>query len=159
MESSDLDHVIRATVNDLIRDVAIACGEDDELAELKKSKVNGWQLFHREICDKLVAEVEADENLLPPTLPEMSIISGRRWKELSDEERRVWNQKGQSLRENEDLGVVSNRNICCKCCKSFNRLRDLRHHERNCGDVICNQCGKQFPDKVALKRHMKRYME
>ena len=68
-------YVIEATLNDIIREVAIECGEPDELLGLKPSKVNGFHLFHTEICKELVNESNNDENVPPPSLGEMSTIS------------------------------------------------------------------------------------
>ena len=148
-------HDIRCVLNDVIRRVAMACGEPNELVKLKPSKVNGFQLFHKDICGQLVQEAE-DEDVPPPSLDEMSAISSDRWKNvLSVEERQAWNKKGQRLREKIDLDGDENENKCRKCGRMFQRERDLRHHERNCGTVACDSCGKDFPDMVALQRHAK----
>ena len=151
-------YIARATLNDVIDKLVTGSGEMEE-TEFKPSKVNGWQLYHKKCCEDMLKEVENNENVPPPSLAEMCKISARSWKTLRVEERKMWNDKGQSIRENEDIGTSTTTKSCKKCEKTFNRQRDLRHHEKNCERVVCAQCGKSFDTKIALSRHMKRYTE
>ena len=149
---------IRAALNDIISKIEKEV-EEVEDDDVKSSKVNGWHLFHKNCCNQIVLEAEYDENEPPSTQAEMSKVSASKWKSLTAKERKDWNDQGQRIRENQDLGTAIKKSTCRICGKSFNRERDCNHHEKKCGNVTCVNCGKQFGDKVALKRHMKNYIE
>ena len=139
-----------------VLDTMVAEVESIEASHQKSSKVNGWYVFYREVCPKLVEEAEK-ENIQPPTFGELSKIASMNWKRLSEEERIEYNRIGQKEREDIDLGLAEPK-TCKKCGKIYIKNNDYRFHEKNCGTLDCNKCGKSFASSTALRRHEKRYI-
>ncbi len=65
-----------------------------------------------------------------------------------------WRNEAQRIREDLDTGVTELQKNCQKCNKSFVREKDLRYHEKSCGNSTCKECGAVCKDFVQLRSHM-----
>jgi len=65
-----------------------------------------------------------------------------------------WKNEAQKIREDLDTGVIELRTHCQKCNKSFSREKDMRYHEKSCGNSTCMQCGTVCKDVVQLRSHI-----
>ena len=56
-----------------------------------------------------------------------------------------------------DVGMLNpddEKHACSLCHKEFKNLSDMKYHRKGCGSINCPECGKEFPDKVKLNRHI-----